>query len=142
MLAVTFTDNGANAVLPLHPRAAAQARKVLGSVISHGDTLIDTAALLLSELVSNAVRHAHGTQLRVAIAHDQVKDVIVVAVFDRNPEMRRGTRCSADGQPDDLETGRGLDLLDALAESWGVATVGDRGKWIWFSLPRRTVAET
>ncbi|GAU70194.1 hypothetical protein SSP35_17_00490 [Streptomyces sp. NBRC 110611] len=141
MLALTFTDNGASAVLPRHPRAASQARQFLSSVISQGDALIDTAALLLSELVSNAVRHAHGTQLQVAITHDQVKDVIVVAVFDRNPEMRRGTR-SADGQPDDLETGRGLDLLDALAESWGVATVGDRGKWIWFNLPRRPVDET
>ncbi|MFC5800416.1 hypothetical protein [Streptomyces formicae] len=39
-----------------------------------------------------------------------------------------------DGPADELEGGRGLDLLDLMARTWGVTSVGDHGKWVWFSL--------
>ncbi|MFD8950296.1 ATP-binding protein [Streptomyces xanthophaeus] len=127
------------AVLSRHPRAAAQARTVLEQVAPDGLPGADTAALLLSEVVSNAVRHAKGAAIELAIGVDRPAGVITVAVFDTEPLMGSGARSSrldagAQAQTE-LETGRGLDLLDAVADAWGVATVGGRGKWVWFQVP-------
>ncbi|MFF9909120.1 ATP-binding protein [Streptomyces sp. NPDC013457] len=125
------------AVLPRHPRAAADARDVLDRITPDGHDEVDMAALLLSEVVSNAVRHADGPAIEVAIGYDRRAGVVTGAVFDTNPRMGTGARSSRD-EPDtaetELETGRGLDLLDAVAGAWGVATVGDRGKWVWFQV--------
>ncbi|MGW2563579.1 ATP-binding protein [Streptomyces sp. NPDC001514] len=128
-----MTGNGAVAILPRHPRAAAQARRVLEEVASADCAVTETAALLLSEVVSNAVRHAEGASIEIAVARDEAADGITGAVFDTEPGMSGGAR-SGDEPVDEMETGRGLDLLEALAGSWGVATVGDRGKWVWFQL--------
>ncbi|MFD9819079.1 ATP-binding protein [Streptomyces violascens] len=73
----------------------------------------ETAALLMSELVSNAVRHGRSHSIRVIVscpAADRVK----VAVVDKRrclPEMHMP-------QPDAVG-GRGLVLVDALSERWG-----------------------
>ncbi|MEU9161426.1 ATP-binding protein [Streptomyces sp. NPDC048424] len=127
------------AVLPRHPRAAADARNVLGRIAPVGNDEVDMAALLLSEVVSNAVRHAGGPAIEVAVGYDQGAGVVTGAVFDTNPRMGSGARSSrdeadADETETEMETGRGLDLLDAVAGAWGVATVGDRGKWVWFQV--------
>ena len=124
---------GATASLPRHPRAARQARQVLETVSASEGVLGYTAALLLSEVVSNAVRHSEGATLQLAVTWQETDRALVVAVFDCNAHMRDGVR-SRDGAADDLETGRGIDLLDALADDWGVSTVGDSGKWVWFRL--------
>lgn len=123
------------AVLPRHPRAAADARDLLNWIMLdvHGEA--DLAALLLSEIVQNAVRHAEGLAIEVAIGYDHRTGVVTGAVFDANPCMGSGARSSrdeADTDETEMETGRGLDLLDAVAGAWGVATVGDYGKWVWF----------
>ncbi|MFF4742135.1 MULTISPECIES: ATP-binding protein [unclassified Streptomyces] len=129
-----MTGHSAGATLPRHPRSAARARRVLEEVAPADCAVVDTAALLLSEVVSNAVRHADGAAIEVAVARDPAVGAITGAVFDRAPAMGSGSR-SGDAPTDEMETGRGLDLLEALAGSWGVATVGDRGKWVWFQLP-------
>ncbi|MFJ6943312.1 ATP-binding protein [Streptomyces wuyuanensis] len=129
-----MTGHSAVATLPRHPRSAAHARRVLAKVAPADCAVVDTAALLLSEVVSNAVRHAGGAAIEVAVARDPSLGGITGAVFDREPAMGSGSR-SGDAPTDEMETGRGLDLLDALAASWGVATVGDHGKWVWFRLP-------
>ncbi|WP_351231059.1 ATP-binding protein [Streptomyces sp. NPDC002133] len=128
-----MTGNGAVAILPRHPRAAAQARRVLDEVAPADCEITETAALLLSEVVSNAVRHADGIVIEVTVALDEAAGGITGAVFDTEPGMGGGAR-SGDEPADAMETGRGLDLLEALAGSWGVTTVGDRGKWVWFQL--------
>lgn len=133
MLAVAFTQNGATAVLPRHPRAAAQARRVLDRAVTGPDAPTEAAALLLSELIANAVRHASGPLVLVAIVHDEAEDCLVGAVFDGDPELHCGIRCG-ERHPEDLESGRGLDLLDTLAGAWGVAPLGEHGKWVWFRL--------
>ncbi|MFZ3495437.1 ATP-binding protein [Streptomyces sp. 5.8] len=127
------------AVLPRHPRAAADARHVLHRIAPAGNDGADMAALLLSEVVSNAVRHAGGPAIEVAVGYDRCAGVLTGAVFDTNPRMGSGERSSRDEADTDpaetrMETGRGLDLLDAVAGTWGVATVGDRGKWVWFQV--------
>ncbi|MEU4269531.1 ATP-binding protein [Streptomyces sp. NPDC026092] len=125
------------AVLSRHPRAAAEARVVLKAVAPGDHSGSDTAELLLSEVVGNAVRYATGEEIQVAVGFDEGTGVITGAVFDAEPGLGRGVRsCHVTAAEEEgLETGRGLDLLDMLAEAWGVATVGAQGKWVWFQVP-------
>ncbi|MFK0292925.1 ATP-binding protein [Streptomyces sp. NPDC090442] len=131
MPVIGFTSTRATAVVPRDTRAAARARRLLETVSGAGAASTDTAALLLSEVVSNAVRHADGATIKMVVAGDQVCGTITGAVFDSNADMGRGPR-RGDAPLDELETGRGLDILEALADAWGVTTVGDHGKWVWF----------
>ena len=88
---------------------------------------VDTAVLLVSELVTNAVRHAHGPcALVVNVAGDDVE----LAVEDGDPQAP----VARDAQGLE-ESGRGLLLVRALADRWGVRAVPG-GKAIWFSLAR------
>ena len=88
--------------------------------------VLETCTLLVSELVTNAVRHA-GTcvQLRLHRRPDEV----LVEVEDGSslqPEPR-----DAD---DEATGGRGIDLVAALSQQWAVARSGD-GKTIWCAVP-------
>jgi anti-sigma regulatory factor (Ser/Thr protein kinase) len=99
---------------------------------------VTDAVLLTSELVTNAVLHAR-TPLVLSLA--VAEDVIEVGVSDsdpRGPRPRRqegapwATRTWLLGEPP-AETGRGLLLVDELADEWGVAQMTG-GKQIWFRL--------
>jgi anti-sigma regulatory factor (Ser/Thr protein kinase) len=107
--------------LPGQPRDAAAARAFLRGVLTGRlpDETLDTAELLVSELVTNAIQHA-GTELTVDIAHGP--DVLRVAVIDGDPHLR--PRRAAD------ERGRGLTLIAALTQAWGVRDVPG-GKQVW-----------
>ena len=108
----------------------ARARAFVTSALTTWDAgaLIPTATLLTSELVTNACLHAHtGIELRLV----QTDAGVRFEVFDRSPHhpVRRTVA--------ELETrGRGLDLVDRLAASWGVAPVNPLGKTVWFELGR------
>jgi GAF domain-containing protein len=86
----------------------------------------DCAALLTSELVTNAVLHA-GTPLSVTL--HLMYDRIRVDVADGNPAMP-----GIKDYGTDAATGRGLTLFDTLASEWGVQIVAG-GKIVWFELP-------
>jgi anti-sigma regulatory factor (Ser/Thr protein kinase) len=86
----------------------------------------DVVALLTSELAANAVLHAR-TDFEVRIHLGD--DLITVEVVDDNPR----TPVPADVPPD-ASSGRGLKLVQALAEKWGVEPVHG-GKTIWFQVP-------
>jgi anti-sigma regulatory factor (Ser/Thr protein kinase) len=89
---------------------------------------VDTAVLLVSELVTNAIRHARGPcALVVSFAEDSVE----LSVEDGDPRLP-----VARGATGYEEDGRGLLLLDALAESWGARPLPAGGKAIWFVLRR------
>ncbi|HTJ74021.1 MAG TPA: SpoIIE family protein phosphatase [Acidimicrobiales bacterium] len=89
---------------------------------------VDTAVLLVSELVTNAIRHARGPcALVVSFAEDSVE----LSVEDGDPRLP-----VARGATGYEEDGRGLLLLDALAESWGARPLPAGGKAIWFLLRR------
>ncbi|MGP4089637.1 ATP-binding protein [Streptomyces sp. KR55] len=79
--------------------------------------LIDTAELLTTELVTNALRHGRGPDIgfRLYLSNDQA----VIEVRDGSsslPVLRYAA-------PDD-EEGRGLFLVDAMADAWGVSPDG------------------
>ncbi|MFB7631390.1 ATP-binding protein [Streptomyces sp. NPDC056149] len=131
MPVIGFTSTRATAVVTRDTRAAAEARRLLETVSGAGTVSTDTAALLLSEVVSNAVRHAEGATIKMVVVGDQARGTVTCAVFDSTADMGRGPR-RGDAPLDELETGRGLDILDALADRWGVTMVGAHGKWVWF----------
>ncbi|MFR9757835.1 ATP-binding protein [Streptomyces sp. TR06-5] len=92
-----------------------------------------TAELLVSELVTNAVRHGRvpGRLLELRMTYDLEK-IVTVEVSDAGD--RRPPVAPPDDSTDDVaESGRGLALVAAFADSWGVR---DRevGKTVWARL--------
>ncbi|MET9309470.1 SpoIIE family protein phosphatase [Streptomyces cellulosae] len=98
----------------------------------------DDAALVASELVTNAVVHA-GTDVHLTCRLEEDTGALVVEVADRHPS--RTPRDDAVEAPahDIPEYGRGLRLVAALAESWGV-TYRAGSKTVWARLPTREEA--
>jgi serine phosphatase RsbU (regulator of sigma subunit)/anti-sigma regulatory factor (Ser/Thr protein kinase) len=114
--------------LPALPESAAPARRALVDLLgSEADADVrDTAALLVTELVTNAARHAGG-DLRVRAGVRT--DTLLVEVSDASPQLPELV-----GLPDwEQETGRGLVLVEALADRWGSDPL-PTGKRVWFEL--------
>lgn len=92
------------------------------------DALEDVTALLVSELVTNSLRYAHGP-IGVRLTHpEEVGSPLLVEVSDPVPEAPRERRAG----PDE-ETGRGLQLVACTSCRWGTRR-GRRGKTVWFEL--------
>ncbi|MGW4870793.1 SpoIIE family protein phosphatase [Streptomyces chartreusis] len=92
--------------------------------------LADTAELLVSELVTNAVRHSHGRPVELRLVRG---DTLLCEVDDDDHDLP--TLLSA-GPLDDA--GRGLRVVSMLAREWGTSRTS-AGKTVWFelTLPRR-----
>jgi anti-sigma regulatory factor (Ser/Thr protein kinase) len=86
----------------------------------------DAAELMTSELTANCVRHA-GTDFELAIDLD---GAIRIEVHDSGPGEPRLV-----SPPRTAVTGRGLLIVDKLADEWGVTPLRD-GKAVWFTLRR------
>ncbi|MFJ4814186.1 SpoIIE family protein phosphatase [Streptomyces sp. NPDC088801] len=99
------------------------------------DRLADDAALVVSELVTNAVVHA-GTDVEMECrleGDDPDTAALVVEVCDHHPS--RAPRGSEPETPHDTpEHGRGLRLVGALSEAWGITYRTGR-KTVWARLP-------
>lgn len=115
--------------------AAAEARALTRDLLSRWelDDLAIDATLLVSETVTNALRHAHtGATLTLAVAEGTLE----VGVTDGSPEATLPRTGPVPDLPTDpagweAEGGRGLRLLDVLADTWGVVTLAE-GKQVWF----------
>lgn len=92
--------------------------------------VVDLAALLTSELVTNAVRYGRGL-VRLTVRSEPPS--VRIEVHDDNPDL------PTLGPDDDdaAEGGRGLRLVDALATRWGTETHPTAGKDVWFELDVR-----
>ncbi|MFJ5811083.1 PAS domain S-box protein [Streptomyces sp. NPDC093093] len=117
-------------VLAAQPSSVGEGRRFLRSTLLRwgnvDDQLCDTACLLASELLSNAVNHSCGpVRLRLRHAGRELS----VEVCDGSPVLPQARFASPDA-----ESGRGLLLVDSLAESWGTLPTAE-GKAVWFSLP-------
>ena len=93
----------------------------------HLDNLRDRAALLTSELVTNAVIHAR-TRFSVAVLLDSSVTSVTVEVSDGSFEMPR-----SEGAEIDDDRGRGLALVGRLSSRWGCRPEAE-GKTVWFAL--------
>jgi anti-sigma regulatory factor (Ser/Thr protein kinase) len=116
-------------VLPAEPTAPAEARAiaaVIGSDLPE-PVLVD-ATLLLTELVANAIKHA-GRGIQDVIVRITRNHFIRVEVLDPGPMFNPDPRPPATG----AGSGRGLYLVDAIANAWGVEP-DEAGKKVWFEL--------
>lgn len=111
-------------------RSPAKARRAAADVVAqlHLEPIGDDLALVVSELVTNAVRHAE-PPVRLEIQADD--DRVTVAVADGSPG-----RPVARPAAEDAEGGRGLPMIDLLAAETGVRP-SPPGKTVWAALERR-----
>ncbi len=109
--------------------SAQRARDVMRGVCADAlvsPPLTETALLLVSEIVTNAVVHGSG---RPVLDIDVAPEVLRVTVTDESaatPRMEQQSLMS--------EGGRGLMLVDALATRWGTNRHLPTGKTVWFEL--------
>ncbi len=117
-----------------HPRSVRRARALLAEQAREWkvpDAVAETAVLLLSELVTNSLRHAGCAPGREIWVRSAVRDdVLRIEVSDACVVLPH----PRDASPDD-EAGRGLALVGALAGRWGAAPREcGVGKTVWFEV--------
>ena len=116
--------------LPHAPDAVPRARRALERVSASVDDLtMRNAKLLVSELVTNSVRHVPTgmtDDIVIVIVRDEAR--LRVEVRDRGPGF--AFRRRVPGQ--DPGSGWGLHMLSTIASRWGVET--DGGARVWFEL--------
>jgi anti-sigma regulatory factor (Ser/Thr protein kinase) len=123
------TREGLRMRLGRGPDAAAEARRAIATLPADLDPpLIETLRLLVTELVTNSVRHTESDAitLRVAVG----SSAVLTEVTDDGPAF--------DPDPESLEDpdrGWGLFLVQMLAPRWGVKNDGG-SKHVWFELRR------
>ncbi|MEV0633711.1 ATP-binding SpoIIE family protein phosphatase [Streptomyces sp. NPDC050619] len=140
-----------HAPLPGSPLAPGSARAVLRTALADWaerglpgaehltDRLAGDAVVVVSELVTNAVVHA-GTDVELDCRLEPETGALVIEVLDHHP-----SRAPRDGtvEPpcETPEYGRGLRLVAALAESWGI-TYHTGAKTVWARLPAHEPSAT
>ncbi|WP_165986909.1 ATP-binding protein [Streptomyces sp. YIM 98790] len=120
---------GYSETMPCEPESARRARLLISAALNTWGTgnLVDTAMLVVSELVGNSAQHTPCRLLRVTVSRPGPNRV-KVAVTDKSrtvPDMA--------SPADDAEEGRGLFLVDVLSVRWGY----DRHRWgktVWSEL--------
>jgi len=113
---------------PLDPELSSvrQARSMIRDPLKRWglEDLIPVTELLVSELVTNAIKYAHGeTLLQLILEHD----ALVCEVHDTSPALPRVLQVDKDA-----ENGRGLHVVSQLSDRWG-ARRSQTGKVVWCS---------
>ncbi|MFD4506906.1 ATP-binding protein [Streptomyces sp. NPDC058457] len=120
------------------PSRIGQVRRIVSAQLRywHLDPLIDRAALGVTELLTNVHRHAQPDK-NCTVEIELQLDRLTVSVRDHDPRLpvvEDGTEIAP------MATcGRGLAMVAAVSESWGVRPHDD-GKVVWFTLPAPTAA--
>jgi anti-sigma regulatory factor (Ser/Thr protein kinase) len=109
------------------------ARTYVADALDAPATVVETVALLVSELATNSVRHAR-SEFQISIRLGQ--------------DIRIEVRDNGSGAPEVLSpgpqdpSGRGLLIVESMSEDWGVRR-SDAGKTVWFTLScRQSAGET
>jgi anti-sigma regulatory factor (Ser/Thr protein kinase) len=101
------------------PRTARQyARLTCAGVASQ--VRADEVTLVVSELVTNALRHGRG---QISLVLRVTPGAVFVAVGDRGPSFDSALVLGVHG--------RGLTIVAEIVSSWGVHSLGDGGKLVW-----------
>ncbi|MFE6826921.1 ATP-binding protein [Streptomyces sp. NPDC057690] len=124
-----------NLSLPATPTAVASARHQAAEAIQGweadlGDEVVHTAELVISELVTNAVRYAGSGQVSMEVR--LIEAVLRVEVCDSSPVLPR-----PDFPDEHSENGRGLFLVAALTDRYG-AEPTHTGKRCWAEIALTT----
>ncbi|MFE6281639.1 ATP-binding protein [Streptomyces sp. NPDC057877] len=109
-------------------RAVSEARRALRELLRDRGRpeRAEVAELLTSELVTNALVHTDGDAVLTATVGRRGLRVEVRDSVARPPRLGPGESC-------DGTHGRGLVLVQALADAWGVRALG-AGKVVWFEM--------
>lgn len=120
---------GYSETLAREPESAATARRLTNAALCCWglEELAEDGALIVTELVANAVQHARGKSIRVVVERTAARTVrVAVADFS---QARPVVRAAGDGDED----GRGLFVVAAFAADWGT----DERRWgkiVWADL--------
>ncbi|MEV8016197.1 ATP-binding protein [Streptomyces sp. NPDC086554] len=118
-------------LIPHDPRAVGVVRATIRSILRAArlNCIVDTVELLASEIVTNAYRNS---PTDTYVTMERTPDDFRVTVWDHGPTVPGLAR--AEAPPDAYaESGRGLPLVDACADEWGVRDY-PHGKAVWFHL--------
>ncbi|MFE2560012.1 ATP-binding protein [Streptomyces sp. NPDC059352] len=130
------------------PSRIGQVRRIVSAHLRHWhlDALIDQAALGVTELLTNVHRHAQPDK-RCTVEIELLLDRLTVSVRDHDPRIPAAGSLGGLGGPDECEglaafeagdglatSGRGLAIVRAVSESWGIRPCGEDGKVVWFTL--------
>ena len=120
--------------LPADPASAGAARRFVAAFLADvgRPEWAEAAELAVSEVVTNAVLHAHTDLVLTALT---AGDSVRVEVQDRNPSFPSPRRYD-----EQATTGRGMALVAAITRQHGVTSLGPEGKVVWFTVCD-TVAE-
>ncbi|MEV0278152.1 ATP-binding protein [Streptomyces sp. NPDC050610] len=132
--AVPATDSESSQLFPRHRKSAGRARAALREQLAIWgitDEPAETAVLLLSELVTNAVEHGKTSPGReIGTRFGLYEGALRLEVADANDDLPVPRPAK-----DDDEDGRGLALVIALADRWGTCPRRDGiGKQVWVEL--------
>ncbi|MET9496454.1 SpoIIE family protein phosphatase [Streptomyces sp. NPDC006552] len=120
------SENVGDWTLPREPKSVGRARELAREQLTAWELgpLADTTELLVSELVTNALRYGEG-DIRLRLLLDRT---LVCEVWDAGLVQPRRRRAR-----DTDEGGRGLQLVGLLSAAWGSRRT-PRGKTVWFEL--------
>ncbi|OBQ47697.1 hypothetical protein A4U61_20640 [Streptomyces sp. H-KF8] len=127
------------------PRGARLARRLVSHRLDawghpYASPANETVTLIAAELTANAVRHGHVPGRDFHLSLTEAEDgTLCVEVTDTRTERRPVAGTPAPAPAPDGESGRGLLLVDALADDWGVLPrPTGPGKTVWaeYVLPR------
>jgi anti-sigma regulatory factor (Ser/Thr protein kinase) len=113
------------------PTSAREARQYLRRLLGDDFPRLDDAELLVSELVTNSIRHSRSAKGgRITLAVARPADVIHIDVIDEGAETL--PLVDDDAFVNALgDGGRGLALVKTLADGWGVHD-DPAGRCVWF----------
>jgi anti-sigma regulatory factor (Ser/Thr protein kinase) len=105
------------------------ARRFVRDVLSdHSRKVVEAVELMATELATNCVQHA--------------KTAFELTIHDGQGQIRIEVRDTGPGRPVPQSPtprerrGRGLRIVEAMSDSWGVDR-GSQGKTVWFTVPQR-----
>lgn len=129
-MSARWTAVSRTATLDAAELSAREARILVRSALADAhvpDDATETALLLVSELVTNAVLHADGRPvLDVSVEAERLR-ISVTDAGRGEPEVQTDNPLLS-------EHGRGMLLVDSLSSRWGTEPCDPRGKLVWFEL--------
>lgn len=117
--------------LPAHGASVSTARSRITEQLHDwgvGESVYEDAALIVSELFTNALVHTDSSEITCQL--QTTAQTVYLAITDQG--------CGPSGprvREPDAESGRGLILVSALAQLWGVNTEHGCGRTVWAMLP-------